>query len=110
MEECVDGSEELGFVFLMMLMQCPDYFVQMILRSPGFHRGVQRIHDTIHDRRYGRNPHEPLRQGEATREPSQAGNFFAHFIDELRNQFRGTPTNFTNSPPKDRQAKMRRED
>ncbi|KIL90030.1 hypothetical protein FAVG1_06768 [Fusarium avenaceum] len=37
-----------------------------ILRRPGFHRAVGRIHKTINEKQYGRNPHEPLAPGEAT--------------------------------------------
>lgn len=43
-----------------------DRIVELILRRPGFHRAVGKIHRTIHDRQYGRNPNEPLYQGEAT--------------------------------------------
>jgi hypothetical protein len=42
--------------------------------------------------RHGRDPNEPLRPGEATEEPTKTP-FLSHFIDELKNQFRGTPTN-----------------
>lgn len=37
-----------------------------ILRQPGFHRAVGRIHRAIHEKQHGRNPHEPLAPGEAT--------------------------------------------
>ena len=37
-----------------------------ILRRPGFHRAVGKIHKTINEKQYGRNPHEPLAPGEAT--------------------------------------------
>ncbi|KAK4095698.1 hypothetical protein N658DRAFT_481858 [Parathielavia hyrcaniae] len=73
-----------------------------LLRSPTFHHGVRRIHRTVQDIRYGRNPHEPLRQGEATAEPSKTQSFLKYFIEELRNQARGKPTNPppTKLPPK----------
>lgn len=93
-----------------------------ILRSPRFHHGVRRIHRTVEDLRHGRDPSEPLRPGEATGEhhhgflsrhlslpanfwkenPNiQKRSFLSHFVEELRNQFRGTPTNPPPpSPPK----------
>lgn len=37
-----------------------------ILRQPGFHRAVGKIHKEIHERQYGRNPNQPLAPGEAT--------------------------------------------
>ncbi|KZZ92491.1 hypothetical protein AAL_06117 [Moelleriella libera RCEF 2490] len=87
-------------------------FVQAfeILRQPGFHRAVGRVHRTIHERRYGRNPHEPLAPGEATADPEMSGSgrgggrgqsFFRHFVDELKNQARGRPSDLANKgPPK----------
>lgn len=41
-------------------------FNPQILRSPGFHRGVGRIHRYVDEKRNGPMPHEPLRQGQAT--------------------------------------------
>jgi hypothetical protein len=68
--------------------------VDKLLRSPGFHRGVRRIHRSVEEYKHGRDPHDPLRQGEATKDPAQKSNgFLTHFIGELRNQMRGTPTN-----------------
>ncbi|KAI1073573.1 hypothetical protein F5B20DRAFT_587112 [Whalleya microplaca] len=66
-----------------------DFMVKRLLSSPGFHRVVRRIHKTIHDLKHGRDPHEPLRPGEATQEPgSQLNSFLSHFRDEIRNEFR----------------------
>ncbi|KAI1499090.1 hypothetical protein F5X99DRAFT_295891 [Biscogniauxia marginata] len=88
------------------ILLAEDYIVEKILRSPGFHRGVQRIHNHIQDIRHGRNPHEPLRQGEATKEPGiEMNGFLSHFFDELRNQLRGKPTNSTPPPQKSRSPK-----
>ncbi|KAG5944936.1 hypothetical protein E4U53_006792 [Claviceps sorghi] len=73
-----------------------------ILRQPGFHRAVGRIHRTIHERKYGRNPHEPLAPGEATADPElteRRQSFLRHFVDELKKQFRGRPTNLSDKPP-----------
>ncbi|KND86826.1 hypothetical protein TOPH_08560 [Tolypocladium ophioglossoides CBS 100239] len=74
-----------------------------ILRQPGFHRAVGRIHRTIHETKHGRNPREPLAPGEATADPAPAGrgqNFARHFFDELKNQLQGKPTDLPNKPPK----------
>ncbi|KAH7028828.1 uncharacterized protein B0I36DRAFT_363451 [Microdochium trichocladiopsis] len=81
-------------LILRMVVAAEDYIVAQILRSPAFHRGVRSIHDRVQEHRHGRNPHEPLRPGEATRDPDQqsSSGFLSHFIDELRNQARGQPT------------------
>lgn len=85
-----------------------------ILRQPGFHRAVGRIHREIDERQNGRLPHDPLAPGEATgttvkatsvsgldadqltaaadpNKPKREG-FFRHFISEIRNQASGKPT------------------
>ncbi|KAK1753599.1 hypothetical protein QBC47DRAFT_430393 [Echria macrotheca] len=73
-----------------------------VLRIPAFHHGVRRIHRTIEDFRYGRNPHEPLRPGEATEDPEKVrgdgGGFLRYFVEELRNQARGGSGSGTNPP------------
>ncbi|KAI2607831.1 hypothetical protein GGR54DRAFT_403067 [Hypoxylon sp. NC1633] len=72
-----------------------DYIVGKLLQSSTFQRGVRRVHQTVHNYKHGRNPDEPLREGEATRKPtgSRLSNFMLHFIRELRSQARGTTTN-----------------
>ncbi|KAI9147543.1 hypothetical protein HJFPF1_12569 [Paramyrothecium foliicola] len=90
-----------------------DRIVATILKQPGFHRAVGRIHRTIHEKQYGRNPHDPLAPGEATEKtvltrycaadpnsPKRSQSFFRHFLDELKNQFRGKPTELPNEPRK----------
>ncbi|KAI1647483.1 uncharacterized protein F4817DRAFT_336785 [Daldinia loculata] len=69
-----------------------DYIVGKLLRSSTFQRGVRRIHKTVEDYKYGRDPSEPMREGEATRRPtnSRLSGFMSHFTDELRNQIRDT--------------------
>ncbi|KAH8881402.1 hypothetical protein GQ53DRAFT_832449 [Thozetella sp. PMI_491] len=94
-----------GYFIVQIYSQLENMIVQQILRSPTFHRGVRSIHRRVEDYRYGRDPNEPLRPGEATEEPSLAkGNgFLKHFVDELRNQARGAPSNPPpppTSPPK----------
>ncbi|KAK3994493.1 hypothetical protein QBC44DRAFT_322753 [Cladorrhinum sp. PSN332] len=81
------------------VLQAEDFLVRQILRSPGFHRGVQRIHRTVQEVKYGRNPNEPLKPGEATANPHKVDpdSFFKHFTDELKNQWKGRPTEL---PPK----------
>ncbi|KAJ0345625.1 hypothetical protein COL154_010495 [Colletotrichum chrysophilum] len=59
--------------------------------GPGFHRGVGRIQRFVDEKQNGPMPHEPLRQGEASANPEDRG-FAHHFFEELKNQFRGTPT------------------
>ncbi|KAK4664532.1 uncharacterized protein QC763_511710 [Podospora pseudopauciseta] len=83
-------------------LRVEDHIVARILQSPGFHHGVRRIHRRVEDFRYGRNPHEPLRQGEASADPregyEQARSFFKYFIDELKNQAKGRPTDVAPPP------------
>ncbi|KAK4222397.1 hypothetical protein QBC38DRAFT_375189 [Podospora fimiseda] len=80
-------------------LQVEDALVRQILKSPGFHRGVQRIHRTVQEVKYGRNPNEPLKPGEATTNHNKVDQdrFIKHFVDELKNQWKGTPTEL---PPK----------
>ncbi|KAL1851083.1 hypothetical protein VTK73DRAFT_9466 [Phialemonium thermophilum] len=81
-------------ILIRAILMLEDAIVSQILRSPRFHHGVRRIHRTIEDIRHGRDPNEPLRPGEATEEPHlQKTSFLAHFVEELRNQIRGTPSN-----------------
>ncbi|KAK3313965.1 hypothetical protein B0H66DRAFT_368812 [Apodospora peruviana] len=82
---------------LVMISRMEDAIVNSLLRSSRFHHGVRKIQRTVQDIRHGRNPDEPLREGEATEDPNlEKGSFFGHFLDELRNQIRGAPT----EPPK----------
>ncbi|KAL2145399.1 hypothetical protein VTI28DRAFT_7326 [Corynascus sepedonium] len=90
-----------GRILWAVYLRVEDLIVAQILRSPTFHRGVRRVHRTVEDIRHGRDPNDPLRQGEATAEPNQSTNFFKYFIEELRNQARGKPTEPPPpSPPK----------
>ncbi|KFA70602.1 hypothetical protein S40285_04697 [Stachybotrys chlorohalonatus IBT 40285] len=80
-----------------------DRIIEAILRQPSWHRFVGRIHRSVHERQYGRNPHEPLAPGEATADPDATGRstgFLKHFVDELRNQARGRPSDVPREPPK----------
>lgn len=113
---------------LRVIQTLEDRIIEVILRQPGFHRVVGRIHKTIHERRHGRMPHEPLHPGEATgmsnlhldflftvsekvldgwvltlgvADPNMAEknqSFFRHFRQELANQFRGRPTDIAEKP------------
>ncbi|KAK0610368.1 hypothetical protein B0T17DRAFT_620855 [Bombardia bombarda] len=86
----------LGNFLLQIFWRMEDAIVARILQSPRFHHGVRKIHRTVEDLRYGRDPNEPLRPGEATEDPSlgkvKADSFFRHFIEEIRNQAKGTST------------------
>ncbi|POS70392.1 hypothetical protein DHEL01_v211215 [Diaporthe helianthi] len=79
-----------------------DYIVERILRSPGFHNTVRRIHRRVQDQRHGRDPNEPLRPGEATElpGPNNKKSFPKYFVEELMNQFRGSPINPPPGPPR----------
>ncbi|KAI2631549.1 hypothetical protein GGS26DRAFT_98990 [Hypomontagnella submonticulosa] len=68
-----------------------DYIVRQLLRSRTFRQGVDRIHRTVHDYKHGRDPSEPLREGEATRDPkgTRLSAFVSHFLEEIRNDIRG---------------------
>ncbi|KAH6844813.1 hypothetical protein B0I37DRAFT_433505 [Chaetomium sp. MPI-CAGE-AT-0009] len=89
-----------GRLLWAVVLRLENVLVNQILRSPAFHRGVRRVHRTVEDIRHGRDPSDPLRQGEATADPSRSGNFIKYFIEELRNQARGKPTNPPPGPPK----------
>ncbi|OTB03244.1 hypothetical protein M426DRAFT_181490 [Hypoxylon sp. CI-4A] len=95
----------MGWASWLFLME--DYIVGKLLRSPSFQRGVQRIHRTVHDYKHGRDPSEPLREGEATRNPtsSKFNEFMSHFTDELRNQARGSTTKSSRPSPPTRRPK-----
>lgn len=83
-----------------------DRIVETILRRPGFHRAVGRIQKTVHEAQHGRNPHEPLNQGEASADPNRTNTgFFKMFKDEITNQFKGKPTDLAKEPPKQPPAK-----
>lgn len=77
-----------------------DRIVELILRRPGFHRAVGRIHKSVHEARHGRNPHEPLHQGEASANPNPSDGFLKHFKDEILRQFSGKPTDLAKEPGK----------
>ncbi|KAI0123539.1 hypothetical protein BJ170DRAFT_87010 [Xylariales sp. AK1849] len=85
-----------------------EQLVERLLRSPLFHRGVRRIHRAVEDYKYGRDPNDPLRQGEATAEPGRADGFFRYFTEELRNQLRGKPTQ--NVPPPHKAPRVNKRD
>ncbi|KAJ0331930.1 hypothetical protein COL922a_011725 [Colletotrichum nupharicola] len=86
------------------LVAFEDVIIRQILRSPGFHRGVGRIQRFVDEKQNGPMPHEPLRQGEASANPEDRG-FAHHFFEELKNQFRGTPTD---PPPRGPSAPPKR--
>jgi len=90
------------------LVNLEDVLVRRILQIPGFHHGVRKIHRTVEDLRHGRDPNEPLRPGEATRDPNKPqvklDVFFKHFTAELKNQALGRPTDLPPPPPPPRSS------
>lgn len=77
-----------------------DSIYHSLMRRPGFHRFVARIHREVDELQNGPHPNAPpLRPGEATEHPSRAGSgFMRHFVDEIRNQIRGTPSEMPPPP------------
>ncbi|KFY22877.1 hypothetical protein V491_02693 [Pseudogymnoascus sp. VKM F-3775] len=66
------------------------WLIQKLVSSPTFHRGVRRIHKGVHEFRYGKDPAEM--GGTKIDVPGGEKGFLGHFIDELKEQIRGTPT------------------
>ncbi|KAK3348133.1 hypothetical protein B0H65DRAFT_547932 [Neurospora tetraspora] len=89
-------------IVTMVWFKVEDALVARILQMPQFHHGVRKIHRTVEEFRHGRDPNEPLREGEATEDPNlqkpQVQTFVRYFVDEMRNQARGTPTDIDNQP------------
>ncbi|KAF2207389.1 hypothetical protein CERZMDRAFT_5351, partial [Cercospora zeae-maydis SCOH1-5] len=61
------------------------YAVQALLRTPAFHRGVEKVAKQVHRIRHGLPYEEP--GGTNISDPSQPG-FTKHFLDELKGQLR----------------------
>ncbi|KAL8302886.1 hypothetical protein RB601_008211 [Gaeumannomyces tritici] len=78
-----------------------DSIYQSLMRRPGFHHFVGRIQREVDELQNGPHPNAPpLRPGEATEDPSRPGSsFMRHFVDEVRNQIRGTPSEIPPPPP-----------
>ncbi|KAF7541503.1 hypothetical protein G7054_g615 [Neopestalotiopsis clavispora] len=96
------------WVVATVVLPAAEGLLQRLVRSPQFYRGVERIHRKVEDYKHGRDPNDPLRPGEATREPEPEGRkgFFKHFTEEMRNQLRGTPTE--DLPPYDKSSKSKK--
>lgn len=60
-----------------------------LLASPTFHRGVRNVHKKVHELRHGKDPAE---MGGTNIDNPDAKGFLGHFIDELKEQAKGTPT------------------
>jgi MIOREX complex component 7 len=76
-----------------------DRIIEHILRQPGFHRAVSRVHKAVHEARHGRDPSQPMSQGEATRDPEavknglgRTGRFWTLFREEVARQVTGRET------------------
>lgn len=59
------------------------YAVQALLRTPGFHRAVEKVAKNVHRIRHGLPPEE---QGGTSIDRLGESNFGQHFIEELRTQ------------------------
>ncbi|KAK5107425.1 hypothetical protein LTR62_001286 [Meristemomyces frigidus] len=59
------------------------FLVQQLLRTPAFHRGVEKVAKTVHRVRHG-TPAEEM-GGTKIDQPSQSG-YVQHFLDELKTQ------------------------
>ncbi|PSR81669.1 hypothetical protein BD289DRAFT_489148 [Coniella lustricola] len=86
-------------LFVRALLIGENYLVSQILRRPEFHHMVRGIHRRVQDHKYGRDPQDPLRPGEATGTPPTPPPFLKYFAEEIRNQFRGSPTDTQPSSP-----------
>ncbi|KAG9242362.1 hypothetical protein BJ878DRAFT_175860 [Calycina marina] len=62
-----------------------------LLASPSFHRGVRKVHKKVHEMRHGKDPAEM--GGTSTNSPADSNRFLKHYMEELRNQFRGVDQN-----------------
>lgn len=90
-----------GKIFWTAYLGVENQIIAQILKIPAFHHAVRKVHRTVEDLKYGRDPLDPLRPGEATEDPEKVrpAGFFRYFAEELRNQFRGTPTEPPPPPP-----------
>ncbi|TLD30891.1 hypothetical protein PspLS_01834 [Pyricularia sp. CBS 133598] len=62
--------------------------VEHILRQPGWHRFVGRIHRRVDEFQNGPMPNQStLRPGQATEDPNRRG-FVYHFVEEIKSAFR----------------------
>ena len=59
------------------------FLVQQLLRTPGFHRAVEKVAKGVHRIRHGTPPEEL--GGTRIDGPGQSG-FFGHFLDEVKGQ------------------------
>ena len=61
----------------------------MLLASPTFHRGVRKVHKKVHEIRHGKDPADMGGTNIDSPDGSQSNRFLKHYMDELKNQFRG---------------------
>lgn len=60
------------------------YLVQALLRTPGFHRGVEKVARRVHRIRHGLPPEDM--GGTKIDRPDGSPGFSQHFLDEIRTQ------------------------
>ncbi|OQO01703.1 hypothetical protein B0A48_12740 [Cryoendolithus antarcticus] len=65
------------------LMVLEAYAVQALLRTPGFHRIVEKVAKNVHRVRHGLPPEDE--GGTSIQQPGQSG-FAQHFVDEVKAQ------------------------
>ncbi|MCJ1326494.1 hypothetical protein MMC10_003158 [Thelotrema lepadinum] len=65
-----------------------EWLTQKLLRSPTFHRAVQNVHKRVQEIRHGKDPEE---MGGTKIDGPEGKGLFGHFVDELKEQFKGGP-------------------
>lgn len=77
------------------------YMVQALLRTPAFHRAVEKVARQVHRVRHGTPPEE---MGGTKIDDPQRSNFMQHFVDEVKSQLTGAETKQTGGVPMDKRA------
>ncbi|KAI9707559.1 MAG: hypothetical protein M1836_000520 [Candelina mexicana] len=62
-----------------------------LLASPAFHRAVQRVHKKVRQIQHGKDPEDMGGTNIDSTDPSETKKFIHYYIDELKEQIRGTP-------------------
>jgi len=60
-----------------------------LLSSPSFHRAVGRVHKKVHELRHGKDPAE-MGGTNIDKPESDPSRFFQYYLEELKEQFRGS--------------------
>lgn len=62
------------------------WLIARLLASPTFHRTVEKVHKRVRQIRRGRDPED---MGGTNIDSDQGKKFLDHFLEELKDQFRG---------------------